>query len=79
VKAQSCLALVLVAAWDTSIPWLEMTVNVAINPRNLVASLYERCTVDEPLDTFLGESIGCCRTGMHAPAVGCNAPRVPGC
>jgi hypothetical protein len=30
-----------------------MTVNVAINPRNLVASLYERGTVDEPLDTFL--------------------------
>ena len=40
MKAKSCLALVLVASWDTSVPWLEMTVNVAINPRNLVASLY---------------------------------------
>jgi len=40
VKAKSCLALVLVASWDTSVPLLEMTVNVAINPRNLVASLY---------------------------------------
>jgi len=53
VKAKSCLALVLVASWDTSVSLLAMTGNVAINPRNLVASLYERCTVDEPLDTFL--------------------------
>ena len=53
MKAKRCLALVLVAAWDTSVPWLEMTVHVAINPRNLAVSLYYRCTVDEPLDTFL--------------------------
>jgi len=39
VKAKSCVALVLVAAWDTSVPWLAMSVNVALNPRNLVASL----------------------------------------
>ena len=36
MKAKSGLALVLVASWDTSVPWLEMTVNVAINPRNLL-------------------------------------------
>lgn len=40
VKATSCLALVLVASWDTSVPWLEMTVNVARNPRDLGVSLY---------------------------------------
>ena len=53
MNAESCVALVLVASWNTSVPWLEMTVNGAINPRNRVASLYERGTVDEPLDTFV--------------------------
>jgi hypothetical protein len=41
VQAKGCVALVLVAAWDTSVPWLDMTVHVAIHPRHLVASLSE--------------------------------------
>src|SRR5262249_54758575 len=39
VQAKSCWAVVLVAAWDTSVPWLEMTVHVAIHPRNMVIAM----------------------------------------
>ena len=79
VKAKSGWALILVAAWGTPVPVLVMTVKVAIHPRNLVASLSERCTMDEQLDTFVYESIGCSRTGIYAPAVGRNAPKTLGC
>ena len=39
MQAKSCWAVALVAAWGTSVPGLEMTVHVAIHPRNMVIAM----------------------------------------